>query len=44
MVSYSLRVLENSLLCSPMVEVGLFYARIDGECEGREIVTFGLYE
>ncbi len=30
-------------LCSPMVEVGIFEARIDGKDGGREIVEFGLY-
>ena len=30
-------------LCSPMVEVGMFKARIDGKGGDREIVEFGLY-
>ena len=29
-------------LCSPLVDVGLFEARIDGKGGGREIVEFGL--
>ncbi len=29
-------------LCSPLADVGLFEARIDGEAGGREIVEFGL--
>ncbi len=33
----------DSGLCSPMVEVGMFKARIDGTGGGREIVEFGLY-
>ena len=30
-------------LCSPMVEVGMVKARIDGKGGSREIVEFGLY-
>ena len=33
----------DSRLCSPLVEVGMFEARIDGKGKGREIVEFGLY-
>ena len=29
-------------LCSPLLDVGLFEARIDGKGGGREIVEFGL--
>ncbi len=34
----------NSRLCSSLVEVGTFEARINGKGGGREIVEFGLYE
>ncbi len=34
----------DSGLCSPMVEVGMFKARIYGKGGGRDIVEFGLYE
>ena len=30
-------------LCSPLLDVGLFEAGIDGEGGGRETVEFGLY-
>ena len=33
----------DSRLCSPLVEVGTFEARIDGKGGSREIVEFGLY-
>ena len=33
----------DSRLCSPLVNVGMFKARIDGKGGGREIVEFGLY-
>ncbi len=33
----------DSGLCSPIVDVGMFQARIDGKGGGREIVEFCLY-
>ena len=33
----------DSGLCSPLVEFGMFYSRIEGESGGREIIEFGLY-
>ena len=30
-------------LCSPLFDVGLFEASIDGKDGGKEIVEFGLY-
>ncbi len=30
-------------LCSPLVDVGMFKARIDGKGGGGEVVEFGLY-
>ena len=35
-------VVWNSRLCSPMMEVGSFKARVDGEGGDGEIVEFGL--
>ena len=33
----------DSRLCSPLFDVGLFEASIDGKGGGREIVEFSLY-
>ena len=42
MASCLLRVLGDSWLRSPVVEIDLFYALVDGECGSGEIVKVDL--
>ena len=42
MIICLLRVLRDSWLCSPVVEIGLFQSLIDGERGVGEIVKFNL--